>query len=474
MRLDMSLSSEETRYDAIIIGAGFSGLAAGLRCAMFDKRVLIVESHSVWGGLNSFYKRGGYHFDVGLHALTNFPSGTGRRTPLERVCRQLRLRFEDLEISPQRRSKILFDDAELSFGNGLACLESEVEKVFPREIDGFRTLAEACSVYPEFGLDTPFQSGRAFLGTHLGDPLLIEMLLCPLMYYGCASPGDIDRELFVILFNSIYREGFCRPRRGIRQILDILVKRYREQGGEMRRRCPVQSLEVEAGAVRRVVFEDGTSVTAPLVISSAGFFETTALRSDADVAPVAEPGSLGFVESLWVLDAEPQSWGWEPTVAFFHKGGAFPWRCPNVPVDVHSGVISSPGNYAIEGDDGASGFGTPMLRATHLANPAFWMNAEEGAYRAAKDHWVGQSQASIERYVGPFANRIQFTDAFTPRTVKRFTRHENGAIYGSHQKQKSGRTDLSNLYLCGTDQGYVGIVGAMLSGVLSANAFVLQ
>ena len=42
-------------YDAIIIGAGMSGLAAGIRLAMFDKKVCILESHYVIGGLNSFY-----------------------------------------------------------------------------------------------------------------------------------------------------------------------------------------------------------------------------------------------------------------------------------------------------------------------------------------------------------------------------------------------------------------------------------
>jgi hypothetical protein len=32
----------------------------------------------------------------------------------------------------------------------------------------------------------------------------------------------------------------------------------------------------------------------------------------------------------------------------------------------------------------------------------------------------------------------------------------------------------SNLYLCGTDQGFLGIVGAMLSGISMANYHILQ
>ena len=35
-----------------------SGLAAGIRLAQFDQKVLILEKHYLWGGLNSFYKQG--------------------------------------------------------------------------------------------------------------------------------------------------------------------------------------------------------------------------------------------------------------------------------------------------------------------------------------------------------------------------------------------------------------------------------
>ena len=44
-------------YDVVIIGAGMSGLAAGIRLAYFQKRVLILEKHYAFGGLNTrFWK----------------------------------------------------------------------------------------------------------------------------------------------------------------------------------------------------------------------------------------------------------------------------------------------------------------------------------------------------------------------------------------------------------------------------------
>ena len=46
-------------YDTIIIGAGMSGLAAGIRLAYYDQKVCIVERHYTIGGLNSFYRLNG-------------------------------------------------------------------------------------------------------------------------------------------------------------------------------------------------------------------------------------------------------------------------------------------------------------------------------------------------------------------------------------------------------------------------------
>ncbi|MDR0351337.1 MAG: NAD(P)-binding protein, partial [Puniceicoccales bacterium] len=57
----MSIISD--KYDSIIIGAGLSGLAAGIRLAQFGKKVLLLEKHYDIGGLNSFYNRLGRRID---------------------------------------------------------------------------------------------------------------------------------------------------------------------------------------------------------------------------------------------------------------------------------------------------------------------------------------------------------------------------------------------------------------------------
>ena len=43
-----------THWDVIVIGAGMSGLGAGIRLAMAGKNVLLLEQHYSVGGLNGF------------------------------------------------------------------------------------------------------------------------------------------------------------------------------------------------------------------------------------------------------------------------------------------------------------------------------------------------------------------------------------------------------------------------------------
>ena len=457
-----------SHFDVAIIGAGMSGLAAGIRLAHFGLKVCILERHTVWGGLNSFYKKGGHHFDTGLHAMTNWlePGYRGPRIPLQRIYRQLRLSPEVFRLEKQGYSQVIFQDRCLRFENGLERLSSEIAREFPAEVDGFVRLSKDLEAYPEANLDRSFVSARARLETYIRAPLLREMLLAPLLWYGSAHEDDVDFEQFHILFNSIYREGFCRPRDGVKTIIFALVRRYEETGGELRRNCGVSRLVVRDDSVREIELDDGSVLTADHVLSSAGLVETTRLRSDQGPGALEEhEGQLAFTEAIHVLDRSMRDLGFDASITFYNRGPSFAWRSPKDRlVDLNSSVICVPDNFRHEMplDD-------HRLRVTHLANNRRWFELEPEAYEAEKARMLEGSIAATRAVTGNFGPHIRYTDAFTPRTVTKYTGHINGAIYGSPHKQKTGRTDLKNLFVIGTDQGMLGIVGAMLSGIAVAN-----
>ena len=457
-------------YDTVIIGAGMSGLAAGIRLAHYNKKVCILERHNTIGGLNSFYRQGGRNFDVGLHAMTNYtPKGT-KHGPLTRIIRLLRFTFEDFALVPQIGSEIAFPGVRLHFNNQFELFESEVERAFPDQIDGLRSMVAALVDYDQLGLGTTGGSAREFVATHITDPLLVEMIFCPILYYGGARERDMEFGQFCIMFRSIFLEGFARPLAGVRLILQQLHRKFKALGGELRLRAGVEQLVVADGRVRKLLLSDGSEIETQNVLSSAGWHETMRLCSDTDdEPPEREVGQLGFIETISVLDKEPAQLGHDRTIVFYNDSERFEYSKPNDPVDLRSGVICSPNNF-----DYDEPLGEGMIRITALANYDRWTALDEESYRLEKLRWYDRTLASAVRFVPDFRGSVVETDMFTPLTVHRYTGKEKGAIYGAPEKRYTGRTHLENLYVCGTDQGMVGIIGAIVSGITITSKYLLQ
>lgn len=469
-----------THYDVVIIGAGMSGLAAGIRLAHFGKKVCIFERHNAVGGLNSFYSQQGRKFDVGLHALTNFVRPGVKGTPLTKLLRQLRISRDEFELSEQKRSRVAFGprgETSLTFTNDFAVFEAEIAREFPAEIDGFRNLVTAIKTYDDVGLDTQPVSARAVVRSHLKDPLLEDMLFCPVMYYGSAQERDMEFGQFVIMFKALFLEGFARPFDGVRVILRVLVDKYRAAGGERRMKCGVRRILARGGKATAVELDDGSTVTADHVLSSIGAPETESLWGDASREPDSPVGALSFVETISILDRQPRELGWgDDTIVFFNDSDRFDYVSARDEVDPRSGVICFPNNFAYaDGRELSEG----IFRCTCLANYGQWTSFPEEAYQARKREWFDRIQTSARRFLpriddAVWAQSIIATDMFTPRTVEKFTGHLGGAIYGSPRKHRKGTTGLDNVYLCGTDQGFLGIIGAMLSGISMANFHILR
>ena len=57
------------KYDFIIIEAGMGGLSVANFLAKYNKKVLVLEKHSIPGGLVTSFARKDVHFDLGIHGL---------------------------------------------------------------------------------------------------------------------------------------------------------------------------------------------------------------------------------------------------------------------------------------------------------------------------------------------------------------------------------------------------------------------
>jgi phytoene dehydrogenase-like protein len=91
-----------------------------------------------------------------------------------------------------------------------------------------------------------------------------------------------------------------------------------------------------------------------------------------------------------------------------------------------------------------------------------------------KKEWAERSRNVVGKIIGNCSENIVYEDSFTPVTIERYTSRTQGAVYGSSEKIKDGGTKFENLFIAGTDQGYLGIVGALLSGVTMVNRHILN
>jgi phytoene dehydrogenase-like protein len=458
-------------YDCIIIGAGMSGLAAGIRLSMFQKKVLILEKHTIPGGLNSYYSRKNRKFDVGLHALTNFVTPADRGKPFNKLMKQLRIPYDDFKLTPQNYSLIKFPDYELRFNNDINYFIEEIRSYFPHEIDAFLKLLEHIKAFDEVNLDNRPLMAKDVVRTYIKDKALIEMIFCPLLIYGSAWENDMDFSQFVVMFKSIFLEGFSRPEGGVRTILDLLISKYQ---GELRYKSEVTKIITKDNKTIGVEINHSEIIYADKILSSMGLPETFEITED-NANKIYPTGNLSFTESILITDKKPKELGIDATIIFINQRPEYRYQMPSTLIDEKSAVVCFPNNFRYDkyNDDYEEG----VMRVTNIANFEMWSALSKESYKEKykeKKEEVFETAKKILKSSGinsPY--EILYKDIFTPTTVKKFTGHFKGTVYGSTEKMRNGKTKIEGLYICGTDQGFLGIVGSMLSGISMANLHIL-
>ncbi len=156
-------------------------------------------------------------------------------------------------------------------------------------------------------------------------------------------------------------------------------------------------------------------------------------------------------------------------MTFFSTEDRCAYRRPEGLVDVRSGVICASDNYAAR-EAATEG----ILRVTVLANHDRWSALAEEEYRAAKETCTRATLDAASRFVPDPRPHTVLCDVATPRTIRRYTGKLGGAVYGSPAKHRGGDTGVERLHLVGPDEGLLGIVGSLLSGITVANREALM
>ena len=292
---------------------------------------------------------------------------------------------------------------------------------------------------------------------------------------------------FVIMFKALFLEGFARPFDGVRVILRVLLEKYRAAGGERRMKCGVQRIVAQRRPRRRAGARqrrgDHRRPCHLARIGAAG--DRRALRWRASAAPSRDqPPTPTPGASLVRRDHhDPQPPAGRARVgratrSFFsttpprfdyaRAGGARSIRAAASSACRTISTSARTGNCPRE-----------FSACTCLANYDRWAHLPEDNYQADKQRWFAEVQHSARRFLPAVRRRARSRTRRSRPTCSPRARSRNSPATSAARstarpvKNRQGRTALANLYLCGTDQGFLGIVGAMLSGISMANYHIL-
>lgn len=271
---------------AVVIGAGFGGIAAALRLRAKGYSVTIVDRCAALGGRAQVFERNGFRHDAGPTVIT---------APFlfEELFELFGETFaEHVQLVPLKPwYRFHFADGQtFDYGGTLEETIAEIARIEPRDCDGYRALLEQSkrifdvgftelSAQPFNRLSTMVRQVPRLLGLrsyntvwqlvsrYLTSPKLRQALsIQPLLVGG----NPFDTTSIYGLIHYLEREhGVYFAMGGTSAITKALGNLMIKQGIDIRLNQTVVSIDVADGVARGVFLEDGTRLAADVVVSNA-------------------------------------------------------------------------------------------------------------------------------------------------------------------------------------------------------------
>lgn len=284
-RADRATGGDD-RPHAVVVGAGFGGLAAAVRLGARGYRVTVIDNRDKPGGRGYVYEQDGFVFDAGPTVIT-------APFMLEELWKLAGKNLaDDVELVPVTPFyNIRFDSGEtFSYQGDHDTMMSEIAKFNPADQGGYeRFLAESERIFKtgfEQLAHVPFSSWQDMLrivpdmmklgsyrtvygmvSKYIQDPRLRQVFsFHPLLVGG--NPFSTTSIYTLILFLE-RKWGVHFAMGGTGKLITGLVGLIEGQGGRVQLNTQVQEISVEGGRATGVRLPDGTHLAADVVVSNA-------------------------------------------------------------------------------------------------------------------------------------------------------------------------------------------------------------
>ena len=260
----------------IVIGSGFSSLAAATSLATEGKKVTVLEKNSQTGGRARQFSASGFTFDMGPSwywmpdvfeaYFERFGKKVSDYYELVRLDPSYQVVFQDKEFvdipAAYNELKALFDNYEKGSGAELDKFLNEGEYKYRVGMDdlvhkpsqSILEFAQWKVIAGVFKLQL-FSSISKHIRKHFTHPKLIELLEFPVLFLG-AKPQETPALYSLMNFADI-KLGTWYPLGGMHKIVEGMTALAKEKGVEFILDCEVKKLEVKNGKVVKAITTKG-------------------------------------------------------------------------------------------------------------------------------------------------------------------------------------------------------------------------
>lgn len=273
--------------EVIVIGSGFSGLAAACYLARAGKKVTVLEKNESLGGRASKFEAEGFIFDMGPSwywmpdVFDKFFADFGKKTTqyynLQRLdpgykiyfgkndefdvpasTQDLGNMFEELEKGASIKLQKFLADAKYKYQRGINDLVNKPSLSLLEYTDPLL-------IKDLFALDL-FGSIEKIVAKHFKHPKIKKILEFPAYFLG-ATPNKIP-ALYSLMNYADLELGTWYPEGGMYKIIEAMVSLAKELGVEFITNENVQSLEINNGIITSVITESNQYLTKQVVASA--------------------------------------------------------------------------------------------------------------------------------------------------------------------------------------------------------------
>lgn len=280
-----------TARRAVVIGAGFGGIALALRLQRAGVQTTLVEKRDKPGGRAYVWNDQGFKFDAGPtvitdpDCLTQLFDGTGK---------QLSDYVELMPVDPFYR--LCWEDGKsFDYNDDQVAMERQIAAFNPADVDGynrfhayseelyqegyiklgavpFQSFWSMIKAAPELARLESWNSVHAMVARYIQDPHLRQAFSFHTLLVG----GDPFKtsSVYALIHALERRGGVWFARGGTGALIAGLVRAFEDMGGVVRLNAPVARIEMAEGRATGVTLESGETIPADMVASNADVVHT--------------------------------------------------------------------------------------------------------------------------------------------------------------------------------------------------------